>query len=143
MDEVIGSPLAPRWFTAAAIAGLLFELAGCGMFAMQMSVDPAALPLDQRAMWDAAPTWMIAAYGVAVATGLVGAILLLIRRRLAEPLLLVSLIAIAVQFSALLVVPQLRNLTTSDDLFLPFIIIVVSYAIWHFARRARLNGWLR
>ena len=142
MDDRIGSP-APRWFTAAAIAALLFELAGCGMFAMQMAVDPSALPLDQRAMWDAAPTWMIAAYGVAVATGLIGAILLVMRRRLAEKLLLVSLIAIAVQFSALLVVPRLRNLTTSDDLFLPFVIIVASYVVWHFARRARISGWLR
>ena len=142
MDEAIQSP-PPRWFTFAAIAALLFELAGCGIFAMQMAVDPAALPLDQRAMWDAAPSWMLVAYGVAVAAGLAGAVLLVMRRRMAAPLLLLSLVAILIQFSALLVVPQLRNLTTSDDLFLPFVIIVVSYTIWHFARTARRRGWLR
>ena len=142
MDEAIQSP-APRWFTLAAIAAVLFELAGCAVFAMQMAVDPAALPLDQRAMWDAAPMWMLVAYGVAVAAGLIGAILLLMRRRLAEKLLLVSFVAVLVQFSALLLVPTLRNLTTSDDLFLPFLIIVVSYSVWHFARRARASGWLR
>ena len=142
MDEAIQSP-APRWFTLAAIAAVLFELAGCAVFALQMAVDPAALPLDQRAMWDAAPMWMLVAYGVAVAAGLIGAILLLMRRRLAEKLLLVSFVAVLVQFSALLLVPTLRNLTTSDDLFLPFLIIVVSYSVWHFARRARASGWLR
>ena len=140
MDEAIQSP-APRWFTLAAIAAVLFELAGCTLFALQMTVDPDALPLDQRAMWDAAPMWMLVAYGVAVAAGLIGAILLLMRRRLAEKLLLVSFVAVLVQFSALLLVPTLRNLTTSDDLFLPFLIIVVSYSVWHFARRA--SGWLR
>ena len=142
MDEAIQST-PPRWFTLAAIAALLLELGGCGIFAMQMAVDPNALPLDQRAMWDAAPTWMLVAYAVAVAAGLVGAISLLMRRRLAEKLLLLSLVAIVIQFSALLVVPQLRNLTTSDDLFLPFVIIVVSYTIWHFARRALARSWLR
>ena len=142
MDEAIQPP-PPRWFTLAAIAALLFELGGCGIFAMQMTVDVAALPDDQRAMWDAAPTWMLVAYAVAVAAGLVGAISLLMRRRLAEKLLLLSLVAIVIQFSALLVVPQLRNLTTSDDLFLPFVIIVVSYTIWHFARRALARSWLR
>ena len=86
---------------------------------------------------------MLVAYAVAVAAGLVGAISLLMRRRLAEKLLLLSLVAIVIQFSALLVVPQLRNLTTSDDLFLPFVIIVVSYTIWHFARRALARSWLR
>ncbi|MEO6580262.1 MAG: hypothetical protein ABIN83_03820 [Sphingomicrobium sp.] len=143
MDQVSPSQPVPRWFTIAAIAALLFELAGCAMYLMQVSVDPATLPLDQRATWDAAPTWMIAAYAVAVWVGLIGAILLLMRRRLAEKLLLVSFVAVLVQFSALLVVPQLRNLTQSDDLFLPFIIIVVSYSVWHFARRARASGWLR
>ena len=142
MDKAIQST-PPRWFTLAAIAALLFQLAGCGIFAMQMAVDPTALPLDQRAMWDAAPVWMLVAYAVAVAAGLVGAILLLMKRRLAATLLLISLIAILVQFSALLVVPQLRNLTTSDDLFLPFVIIVVAFIIWRFAQRARASGWLR
>ncbi len=143
MDQANPQRPAPRWFTLASIGVLLFELAGCGMYLMQVSVDPATLPLDQRAMWDAAPTWMIAAYAVAVWVGLVGAILLLMRRRLAEKVLLVSLIAVLVQFSALLLVPELRNLTASDDLFLPFIIIVVSYSVWHFAWIARRAGWLR
>lgn len=143
MDNETGSSPAPRWFTLAAIAAVLFELAGCSIFALQMTVDPDALPLDQRAMWDAAPMWMIAANGVAVAAGLIGAILLLMRRRLGEKFLMVSLVAILVQFSALLVVPTLRNLTTSDDLFLPFVIIVVAFTVWQFARRSLARGWLR
>ncbi len=143
MNDASQATPAPRWFIIAASASLLFELAGCAMYLMQVSVDPATLPRDQRAMWDAAPTWMIAAYAVAVWVGLVGAILLLLRRRLAETLLLVSFVAVLVQFSALLFVPTLRNLTASNDLFLPFLIIVVSYLVWHFARRARVSGWLR
>ncbi|MCY7280865.1 MAG: hypothetical protein LH610_08225 [Sphingomonas bacterium] len=143
MDQINPDRPAPRWFTLAAIAALLFEMFGCVMYLMQVSVDPASLPVDQRALWDAAPMWMVAAYAVAVWVGLIGAILLVMRRRLAEKLLLVSLIAVVVQFSALLLVPQLRNLTTSDALFLPFVIIVVSYSIWHFAWTARRAGWLR
>jgi len=143
MDQVNPQQPVPRWFTLAAIGAVLFELAGCAMYLMQVSVDPASLPLDQRAMWDAAPSWMVAAYAVAVWLGLIGAILLVLRRRLAEKLLLASLIAVLVQFSALLLVPELRNLTTSDALFLPFVIIVAAYVIWHFAFTARRAGWLR
>jgi len=120
-----------------------WEIIGCAMYLMQVRVDPASLPVDQRALWNAAPSWMVAAYAVAVWAGLVGAILLVMRRRLAEKVLLVSLIAVLVQFSALLLVPELRNLTTSDALFLPFMIIVVCYVIWHFAFTSRRAGWLR
>ena len=143
MDQINPERPAPRWFTLAALAAVAWEIVGCAMYLMQVRVDPASLPVDQRALWDAAPTWMIAAYAVAVWIGLVGAILLVMRRRLAEKLLLVSLVAVLVQFSALLVVPELRNLTTSDALFLPFVIIVVCYSIWHFAWTARKAGWLR
>ena len=143
MDQINPQRPAPRWFTIAAIGALLFELAGCAMYLMQVSVDPASLPVDQRALWDAAPSWMVAAYAVAVWVGLIGAILLIMRRHLAEKLLLVSFVAVLVQFSALLLVPQLRNLTTSDALFLPFLIIVASYSIWHFAWMARRSSWLR
>ena len=135
--------VAPRWFTLAALAALAWEILGCAMYVMQVSVDPAALPADQRQMWDATPAWMTGAYAVVVWVGLVGAILLLMRRKLAEPLLLVSLIAVIVQFSGLLLLPEIRNLVSSDMLFLPFLIIVVCGVIWHLARRARRSGWLR
>ena len=143
MNSIISDPPAPSWFPVAAIAAVIWEMIGCVMYLMQVSVDRATLPVDQRAMWDAAPTWMMAAYAVAVWVGLVGAIFLLRRHRLAEPLLLISLVAVIVQFSALLLVPQLRNLTTSDALFLPAMILVVSTVLYQFARTARRSGWLK
>lgn len=131
------------WFMPAAIGALLFEIVGCAMCAMQLSVDPAVLEPDQRLMWEAAPAWMLAAYVVAVTVGLAGAVMLLMRRAASERLLLVSFIAVLVQFSALLVVPALRNLTDSEDLFLPFVIALVAYGVWQLARTARKRGWLR
>ena len=133
----------PAWFRPAAIAVLAWELLGCVMYLMQVRVDPAALPADQRAVWDATPAWMIGAYALAVWVGLAGAALLLMRRKLAEPLLLVSLVAVVAWFSGQLLVPQLRGLMSSDMLLLPFVIVVVCFAIWSFARRSRRRGWLR
>jgi hypothetical protein len=133
----------PSWFILAAIAVLLWELVGCAMYLMRMAADPASLPVDERAIWDTAPMWMMGAYGVAVWTGLAGAILLLLRRRLAATVLLVSFLAVVVQFSALLLVPDMRNLMNSDLLFLPFVILVVCFVIWKFAHISKNSGWLR
>ncbi len=133
----------PGWFKPAAIAVVGWEIFGCVMYLMQVRVDPAALPADQRAVWDATPAWMIGAYALAVWVGLAGAAALVMRRKLAEPLLLVSLVAVVVQFSGLLLVPELRGLMTSDMLLLPFVILLVCFVIWSFARRARKRGWLR
>ncbi|WP_310467838.1 hypothetical protein [Sphingomonas sp.] len=133
----------PRWYMAAAIAAVAWEAFGCAMYLMQVTADPAGLPLDQRAMWDATPGWMVAAYAIAVWIGLAGAIMLVLRRKLAEPLLLASFAAILAQFSGLLLVPALRDRTPADAWLLPLIIIAVGYSLWHFARKARASGWLR
>jgi hypothetical protein len=134
---------APGWFKLAAIGAVLWEILGCGLFIVQATTDLATLPRDQQAVWAATPAWMNMAWGFAVVTGLAGAVLLAMRNRRSEPLLLLSFLAVVVQFSGLVLVPALRNLTGSDDLLMPFVVALVCYAVWHLARHARKEGWLR
>ncbi|MEO5971807.1 MAG: hypothetical protein ABIP91_00370 [Sphingomicrobium sp.] len=143
MEDVRETAAEPRWFMPAAIAAVLWELFGCAMYLMQVTADKAAMPLDQRAMWDATPVWMMAAFAMAVWVGLFGAVLLVLRRKLAEPVLLGAFAAVVVQFSGLLLVPALRDRTPADAWLVPLVIIAVSYAVWHLARKARASGWLR
>ena len=143
MDDVHGARPVPGWFWAVAVLALLFMALGCVMYYTQVSTDPATLPLDQRSMWEATPTWMVAAYAVAVWVGLAGTILLLMRRRHAVPLLLVSLIAVIVQFGGILVVPELREMVPASAYAAPIVIAVITYGIWHFAIYSRKRGWLR
>lgn len=132
----------PAWYWLAAVAALLFEGAGAYLFANSLMLDPASLPLDQRAVFDATPQWMTIAWGVAIGAGVLGAVALVIRRRLAEPLLLVSLLAVVVQFSGLFLVRQLRELTPEDHLIVPVVILLLAYAIWQMAKLAKRRGWL-
>lgn len=143
MTDNRGSQPVPSWFTIAAIGALLWEVLAVAIFLTQAFRDPASLPVDERAVVMATPMWMNAAWSFAVLVGLAGAVLLLMRNRKAEPLLLLSLIAVVVQFSGLLLVPSLRESTPSNAYFLPFVIILVCYGIWHLARRANREGWLR
>src|SRR6185369_17430287 len=91
MSDRFGRQPVARWYPLAALASLLFMVLGCAVFLLGVSTDPATLPLDQRAAHDAQPVWLIAANGIAVAAGLAGSLLLLLRRRLAAPLMLASL----------------------------------------------------
>lgn len=133
----------PGWYTVAAGAAVLFEAFAVYTYFGQVTTDPQGLPIDQRDLVLAMPAWMTVAFAVSVWFGVSGALLLVIRKRLAEILLLVSLIAALAQFGALLFVPRLKNLVASDDLLVPFLIILVSYGIWQLARRANKEGWLR
>ena len=135
----------PIWYWVAAIGALLFECLGCFFYIEEVRLTPeqvALLPLDQAAMLAARPAWYYAAFAIAVWVGLLGTIGLLLRKGWAVTLLLVSFLAVVVQFSAIFIVPEMR-VVSSDALLGPIIIIVVSYGIYQFGRLAKHRGWLR
>lgn len=138
--ETVGP--APAWYWLVAAGALLFEGAGAYLFANSLTLDPATLPLDQRVVFEATPQWMTIAWAVAIGTGLLGAVGLLLRRRFAELMMLVSLLAVAVQFSGLFLVRQLRELTPEDHLVVPIVILALAYALWQTSKLARRKGWL-
>ena len=135
----------PAWYWVAAVGALLFECLGCFFYLAEVRLTPeqiATLPLDQAAMLGARPAWYYAAFGVAVWVGLAGAAGLLLRKKWAVPALLISLVAVIVQFSAVLIVPEMRNIS-SDELLGPIVVALVCYGIFMLARLAKRRGWLR
>ena len=70
------------WFKYGAIASVVFMALGCASYIYHVTVDVAGLPLDQRAMMEAVPTWMNAAFAIAVWVGLAGSVMLLLRRKM-------------------------------------------------------------
>lgn len=142
MDDQLATRPVPGWFKFAAGASILFMLIGCAGYVMDVTADPASLELDQRALMDARPIWQVAAYALAVWVGFAGAILLFLRRKLAEPLLLVSLIACVLTFLPYFVVPAVRDLVTTNDIAFGLAIIAITWTIFWFARNSKRRGWL-
>jgi len=143
MDEQPAPQPVAGWFKFAAIASILFMAVGCAGYLIDVTTDPDTLPIDQRALVMARPIWQVAAYAVAVWVGLLGAILLLMRKKASEPLLLVSLVAACFTFLPLATVPAIRDNVTTNDIAVAVIIILITGTIWQFARSSRKRGWLR
>jgi hypothetical protein len=141
-DHYAPQPLA-RWYFAGAIASLLFMLAGCAVYAMHLYTDPATLPLDQRVMFEAEPRWVTMTLGIASIVGAAGAVLLLLRRKAAVPLLLISLLIGIVWFVGLFATPRLRDLFSTTEIAVLIVVIAVVWTICWFARHSRQRGWLR
>ena len=141
-DEQIGRGPVPGWYWLVAGAGLLFEVAGIYAFYLQMTTDPRSLPIDQRALAETLPTLTLVAYGMAVASGLAGAIALLARWPWASAALLLSLIAMAVQFASTLLGTTALGTTPSADLLGPILILLCAYGLWQFSKIAQRRGWI-
>ena len=136
----------PGWFRIAGILFLLWNLFGCYMFWSQHSMTPeqiAALPAGQQQVWNAMPAWMWVVYGVAVFSGALGALMLLMDKRAAWPLFVVSLVAVLVQFAqAFLPGGAVQVLGAAAALPMPAVIAAVAVLEVWVARRAIARGWI-
>jgi hypothetical protein len=143
MDEDYTPRPVAGWYMPAAVGSLLFMALGCIMYLMHVFADPAAMPLDQRAAYEAEPTWVTAAFAIAVWVGAAGAAMLVMRRKYAEMLLMVSLAAVLVWLAGLLLVAGLRENMSANDLLVALIITALTWTIFWFARHSRMRQWLR
>lgn len=143
MEERFGPRPVASWFMVAAVAALVFMALGCVSYVMHVFADPSTMPLDQRAAYAAEPAWVTGAYAVAVWVGLAGVILLVLRRRLAEPALLLSLLATLVWLAGLVLVRDLRENMSANDLLVAIVVTALTWTIYWFARHSRMRGWLR
>ncbi len=143
MDERFTPRPIAGWFMPAAIVSLIFMGLGCIMYLMHVFADPATMPVDQRAAYEAQPLWVTAAFAIAVWIGLAGTVLLAMKRRLAEAALLLSLAATIVWLAGLLLVSGIRNNMSANDLVVAIVITAITWTIFWFARHSRQRGWLR
>lgn len=143
MDEHEVPRRVARWYPLAAFASLAVMALGCLGLVMHVLTDPTTLPLDQRALFEAEPQWVLAASAIGFVAGLFGSLLLVLKRVAAERAMLISLIGMAVWFAGMFATSEFRNLLSTDDIALLVAIVAIVWTIYWFARRSRQRGWLR
>lgn len=135
----------PALYWTTAVCALLWNLIGLAMFWMQVTLTPqavAALPPDQQQIHAAMPGWVHAFFGISVVSGVLGSLGLLLRRRWAVPLLLLSLLGVVVQMASAYATTPVWALTGVAGAVFPLLLVVACLLLWLFARRAAVRGGL-
>ena len=134
----------PKWLTPVAILALLWNLLGASAYLMDVTMSPEAvakLGEAERAMYASRPAWFVVAYASAVWFGVAGSVGLLLRKRWATPLFLLSLLGLIAQDLALFSRPEVRaDLTV---ILLQGLVLVIAVSLLLLARKAEREGWIR
>lgn len=136
----------PVWFWVVSAIALVWNLMGCGAYLAQVMMPDsviAALPDAERELYSRYPAWSKAVFALAVWGGALGSLLLLLRKRLAFPVLIVSLVAILVQMYHSLFVAGSMEVYGPGAAVMPAMVILIGIFLVWFAKMGGAKGWLR
>jgi hypothetical protein len=134
---------APVWFIVIAVVALLWNLLGCLAMAADFAVVASGrIPADQQALYAARPAWAVIGSCLAVLAGALGSLALVLRRRWAVPVLILSLLGVLIQDAGFFVM--------SRSVALPVVavamqtaVLLIAIGLVLLARMAAARGWLR
>ena len=136
---------APKWYLPVAILALLWNLLGCAAYLGDVMLTPddiAKMSPAQQALYAARPAWAVAATAIAVWGGAAGCLGLVLRKRWALPLLLLSLAGVIVQDVALFVLSSAAAQAGTVAYVLQGLVLAIAIGLVLLARRAIARGWI-
>lgn len=100
------------------------------------------LPKEQQILYQDVPAWVTAAFAIAVFSGTLGSLLLLLKKKIATTFFTISFLGIMGQMSYGLLIDQNSDSYGPMGIAMPIIIIAFGgYLIWY-SRKANEHRWL-
>ncbi len=145
MTETANSEL-PKSFWIIGGAFLLWNFFGLMIYYDQVTMTPEVISdnftAEQQAFLQNIPAWATSAFAIAVTTGVIASLLLLVRNALALPIYIVSLVSVLLQDVYSFVLTDSLAVWGSNALYMPtFVVVVGIVEIWY-SRSAKAKGWL-
>lgn len=134
------------WFWVIGVVGLIWNGLGSMNYLMHTTNSEALkenYTPEQLAFVEASPAWVTGAFALAVWGGLLGCLLLLLRKKWAVPVLLISLIGILGQNVYNFFLSNASEVFGSDMYVMPVLVILIGIGLYFYARSSAGKGWLK
>ncbi len=139
------SKSAPVWFFVVAILAIAWNGIGVVAYvaeAMQTPEQLAQLSEAQRELYTSKPSWVTAAFAIAVFGGLFASIALIAKKPLAIPLFAISIAGLIGQNSYYFLIAKVQNTMDSSNFIMPVVVFIIAIALLFFSRSCNAKGWL-
>lgn len=145
MDSSFSGNNVPTSFWVIAVIALLWNLMGLAAFFFDMTISQetiAGMDAAMQEMYASTPLISKIGYGVATIFGVLGSVMLLLRKNLALPLFILSLIGVAIQNIANFTMTNAMEAIGSSGL--PLLLLVIAFAVFLVTHtvKSKGKGWL-
>jgi len=131
-------------FWVIGVLALLWNSTGIMAYLEQtyMTVeDLASLPEAEQAFYGNIPAWVTAAFAIAVFSGTLGCIALLLRKRSATILFFLSLIAVIAHFIRNVFMQKDMEVTATKMIWSVLVIAIAVFLVWY-SKKSTSKGWI-
>ena len=136
----------PIWFWIAGLLGLAWNIFGVVQFigslnATVESLTAAGLTAEQAAVMTGYPGWMTIAFAVGVFAGLLGCVLLLLKRKLSVIVFAFSLAGYIILYIGDMTEGVFGAMGSSQIIILTVVVAIAAFLLWlarHFDQRGAL-----
>lgn len=135
----------PGSFRIISWAALIWNLLGVAGFVAHITMTEEALmklPEAQREFYETMPAWADGAFAVAVVGGVLGSVLLLLRKAWAIPFFIASLAGVLVQQYHAFVMADGLRMFGAGNLVLPALVMVIAVFLVWYSRKAGARAWI-
>lgn len=133
-------------FWIISVIALLWNAMGVFQYLAMTLMKEAtmeAMPAEQVALVEGLPSWYNYVFAVAVIAGFLGCLLLLLRKKLATPILGISLLAVLVQMGYWLFATDVMEVVGLQAVIMPLVVIIIAIFLYFYSKGAAQKGWLR
>jgi hypothetical protein len=128
-----------------AVFALVWNLIGVAMWYLQINMTPeklAMMPEAQRQVYEGTPSWLNVAFAVAVFAGVLGGVGLLMKKRWATTMFVLSLVALLIQMIGAFTVTPAWAAYGPAGLVMPAVLVAIALFLLWYANKAKARGWL-
>ncbi len=136
----------PTWFWVVSIIFLLWNLMGILSFVTHTTMTEEALmalPEAERELYASYPLWTQIIFAISVFAGTLGCIGLLIKKKWAKYLFIISLISIIVQMYHSLFMTEAMEVYGPTSVVMPILLVLIGGVLIWFASFSTKKGWLK
>ncbi len=135
----------PVWFWVVSVIALLWNLMGVSAYLADAYTSVEQLEQmsqEIRELYEGRPAWATAGFAIAVFAGAIGSIALLLRKKWARPLLILSVLGSIVLNTHTFFLSNALEVMGANIVIMPIVVIVFGIYLIFFAKKSIQKGWL-
>lgn len=135
----------PIWFWIVSVLTLVWNAMGVHGYlsqAYQTEAFTSAYTAEQLDVINGMPAWYTALFAIAVFSGTLGCLFLLLRKKFAKLLLVLSFLTATVMMVYFLFIADLKGVDFSANKIMSYVVIAIAAFLVWFSRKSHAKGWI-